>query len=292
MDFKKILVPVDFSEFSDKAAEYAMFMAERFCSNITLLHTITLFEEDINEEEHLQAYKKIIQLKENERAKKLKLHCINGKNRGLQVDSVLLRGISAADSILDYIENKNFDLIVMGTHGRTGLKKWISGSVTEKVVRFSPTPVLTIHKDYVMTKIEEILVPVDFSEYSEISINKAKSIAKEFNAKLEFLHVIEQQAHPEFYAISFDPILKENPQLKPHITMSLIKLTGIPEKKATYAVLEGAINDEIKRYAENNQIDLIVMPTRGMSKLEHMILGSTTEKIVRIAPCPVLTVRK
>jgi nucleotide-binding universal stress UspA family protein len=292
MAFKKIVVPVDFSEFSNKAAEYAMFIAEKFCADITLLHAVILFEEDIDEKEQLQAYKKIIQKKEKERTKQLELHCKTAKSRGLRVKSALIRGVSTADSILDYISDNDFDLMVMGTHGRTGLKRWMLGSVTERVAGFSPIPVLTIHKDFKELDITKILIPIDFSEHSKIAINRGIAIAKEFNAALEFLHVVEMQAHPEFYTISSDSILKENPELEHHITKNMIKLTGIPKEKATYSVKEGKVYKEIKMAAENNHIDLIVMATHGMSELEHFLVGSNCERVIRIAPCPVLTVRQ
>ncbi len=292
MKFKKILVPVDFSDFSDNAVEFALLMAERFGAEVMILHTVLLFEQDLNEQEHLEAYENLIQQKENERIKKMKTHHKKGEKRGVTVDSVLLRGMSAANSILDYMSGKDFDLVVMGTHGHTGIVKWFAGSTTEKVVRFSPIPVVTVHKDYTREKIEKILVPIDFSEYSHIAIEQGKTIAKEFNAAVEFMHVVEQDAHPEFYYISSDPILKANPQLKNHIIESLKKYSGVSEGKAGFVVGEGKPHKEIIEYAEENDIDMIVMPTRGMSDLEHIIMGSTTERVVRVATCPVLTVRK
>ena len=292
MSFKKILVPVDFSEFSDKAAEYALFLAEKYRANITLLHAIVLFQEDFDEEEQLKMYEKIIQKKEKEREKKLESHRKTAKDRGIEVNSVLLRGISAASSILDYISDKDFDLVVMGTHGHTGFKSLLLGSVTEKVVRESPVPVLTIHKDYNKIEIKEILVPVDLSEYSPITINRGKAIAQKFKAKLEFLHVVEMEAHPEFYNISFEPILKENPNLAEHITKNMIKATGIPKDKAAYTVKEGKVYKEIKKYADYSQIDLIVMGSHGRGDLEDFLLGSNSERVIRIASCPVLTVRE
>jgi nucleotide-binding universal stress UspA family protein len=292
MSFKKILVPVDFSEFSDKAAEYALFIAEKYRAHITLLHVIALFQEDFDEEEQLKMYEKIIETKEKEREKKLASHKKTAKNRGIEVNSVLLRGISVASSILDYISDKDFDLVIMGTHGHTGFKSLLLGSVTEKVVRESPIPVLTIHKDYNKIEIKEILVPVDLSESSHITINRGKALAREFNATLEFLHVVEMEAHPEFYNISFEPILKENPTLADHITKNMIKATGIPKDKATYSVKEGKVYKEIKKYADNSQIDLIVMGSHGRGELEDFLLGSNSERVLRIATCPVLTVRQ
>ena len=292
MKFKKILVPVDFSDFSDNAVEFALLMAERFNAEVMLLHAVLLFEEDPDEEEHLEAYENLIQQQENERTKKMKPHHKSGEKRGVTVDSVLLRGVSAADAILDFMSGKDFDLIVMGTHGRSGLGKWFHGSVTEKVVRFSRIPVVTVHKDYSREKIEKILVPIDFSEYSKIAIHQGKVIAEEFKAAIEFMHVVEQDAHPEFYYISSDPILKANPELKKHISENLKKYSAVSEEEAAFVVLEGKVHGQIVEYAEDNDIDLIVMPTRGMSDLEHIVLGSTTERVVRVATCPVLTVRK
>jgi nucleotide-binding universal stress UspA family protein len=292
MAFKKILVPVDFSESSDSAVEYAVFIARKFGAEITLLHAILLYHDDIDEEEHMQAYEKIIRKKEKQSNKKLESHFMTAKDQGLKVKYVLIRAFAAADSILNYISENDFDLVVMGTHGRTGLKKWILGSVTEKVVRLSTIPVLTVHKEFHKKKISKILVPVDFSEYSQIAVKRATAVAEEFKAKLEFLHVVEMEAHPEFYSMSFEPLLKANPHLNDHIIENLIKLTGIPQDRATYAVREGKVHNEIKIYAETNQIDLIVMANRGMSDLEHLVLGSNSERVVRVASCPVLTVRE
>ena len=136
------------------------------------------------------------------------------------------------------------------------------------------------------------IVPVDLSEYSHTTINRGKELAREFNATLEFLHVVESEAHPEFYNISFEPILKENPNLADHITENMIKANGIPKDQATYAVREGKVYKEIKKYADYSQIDLIIMGTHGRGDLEDFLLGSSSERVVRIASCPVLTVRE
>jgi len=292
VSYKNILVPVDFSDYSEKAVDYAIFLAEKFCAEITLIHIVELFEEDVNEKEHLEAYEKIIEKKEAEEAKKLQTQCQIGKDRGLDIiHSVLLRDISAADAIINYAADKGFDVVIMGTHGRKGLTRWLSGSVTEKVVRHSSIPVITVHKDLEIQKIEKILVPVDFSTHSSLAIQQAKRVAAEFNASLNFLHVVEMESHPEFYNISFKSILKENPALNDHILTNLKKLADIPESEAVFSVMEGSVHRKIKQYIELNDIDLIILPTRGINDLEHFFMGSNAEKVVRSAPCPVLTVR-
>lgn len=293
MAFKKILVPVDFSEFSDGAAEYAVFLAQKFCAEIVLVHAIVLFQEDIDDQENLEAFERIIEIKERARAKKLGSCKKDFDDKVDNVDSVLLRGVSAADTILDYLEkHSDIDLVVMGTHGRTGFSKFLTGSVTERVVRYSGVPVITVHKDHPAESIKNILVPIDFSDHSKTASDKAASIANAVSASLTFVHVVEMNAHPEFYNISSKSIMEENPNLIRHIIDNMIKVTEISEDDAQYVVLEGKVHKEITEYAQDQFVDLIVMPTRGMSDLEHLILGSNTERVVRTAECPVLTIRK
>lgn len=292
MDIKKILVPVDFSEFSDLAVEYALFMAEKFGADLTIFHTILLFHHDIQEKAHLQNHENIIKHKEEEINIRFTSQCSALQKKGFKVNSVLQRDFSAANSILNYLQEHNYDLLVIGTHGHTGLKRWLLGSVAEKVIHLSPIPVITVHKSFFKEIIKKILVPIDFSQYSKFAFKLAKVISKNFKAGLEFLHVVEEEAHPEFYNIASEPILEANPTLEKHILGNLIKFTGISENEAKYSVKEGKVAEEIRNYVLENQIDLIVMSVRGMGKLEQIVLGSNTERVVRIAPCPVLTARQ
>ncbi|MFO7890945.1 MAG: universal stress protein [bacterium] len=292
MKFKHILVPVDFSDFSDKAAEYALFLAEQFCARVTLLHVMILFKTDVKEKEHLESYEEFVQGIEEEYVKQLKENCENGKKRGVKVDSILKRGISEADAILDHSINGDYDLIVMGTHGRTGIKRWMAGSVTEKVVHHSPLPVVTVHKDIKKFSIQNILIPDDFSGFSKKAVEQGKSLAEDFKARCTFLHSVMQREHEMYYNISSKSILEANPQLGETIKDNLAERTGIKQDKADYVVLEGKPFKTIVQYAGENEIDLIVMATRGLGALAHMLMGSNAERVVRISPCPVLTVRK
>jgi len=291
MKIKKILVPVDYSTISDRAVKYALIMAEQKNASVTLLHSVVLFEDDVDDEEQLEHYEAIVERKEANRLKKMKAHQAAGTKRGVKVNSVLLRGISAAETILEYIQDNNFDLVVMGTHGRTGISKWFFGSVAERIMQHSSVSLITIHKDYKRTHINKILVPIDFSDYAKHAVKTGVKLAKDFNAKLLFLHSIEQEAHPEFYAGSLESIIKVNPQLKNRIHNSLIKFTGIKEDKAKYVIKEGKAHKEIQKYAKNNGVSLIVMATRGLGFWDQVLIGSNAENVAAIAHCPVLTVR-
>ena len=292
MQFEKILIPVDFSDFSQTAVDYGLFLAEKYCSQVTLFHAMVLFREDVNEEAHFHTLEKVAVIKEQERTELLESHRKKGEVCGVRIQSKMVRAFSAADAILDCIGDSNFDLVIMGTHGSTGLKKWMSGSVTEKVLRLSPIPVLTVHMDYQKTDIKKILVPIDFSSYSKTAVAEGITLSKVFHAGLEFMHSVEQEAHPTFHNVGLESILSENSELSEPILKNLVEFTGLSEKEAVYRITEGRAHKEIKKLAEDHDIDLIVMATRGLSQLEHFLVGSTAERVVNIAPCPVLTVAR
>jgi nucleotide-binding universal stress UspA family protein len=142
MEFKHILVPIDFSEFSDKAVEFALHLAARYQAKIALAHVVVMYPDDIDEETRFQEYQEFINKREARVQEQIQSRQDRAASRKIPVDSVLLRGFSPADALLEYIKEKKFDLVIMGTHGRTGLKHFIQGSVAEKMLRLAPIPVL------------------------------------------------------------------------------------------------------------------------------------------------------
>ena len=292
---KNILVPIDFSDFSDQALAYALHLAENFQSNLTIMHAIVLFQDDVGEEERLQEYEDWIQRREKNIHQQMIKNQKKGKEKGLQVESVILRGMNAADVILEYLESHTHDLIVMGTHGRTGLKHILLGSISEKVVRLSPVPVLTIHRSIKDFKINKILVPIDFSLPSKEAADQAIHFARFYEASLEFIHVIEQDIHPSFYASGIDSIFQIDKGLQQRVIENLHDFLADqlpPNIQTDFLVREGKSHKEIVDWAKNHEIDLIVIATHGLSGLDYVLLGSTTEKVVRWATCPVLTVKQ
>jgi nucleotide-binding universal stress UspA family protein len=293
MKFNKIIVPVDFSEFSDRAVTYALYLAETFSAQLTLLHAVVLHYEGADEITQFKEYEKLVELQEEHIHQQLQKHHQKATRKGISIDTKVVRGVSGADAILDFIINtENHDLIVMGTHGRTGIKKWLYGSVTEKVVQHSPIPVLTVHSSWDKYTIEKILVPVDFSDYSQKAAASSIDIAGGFNAQLVFLHVITQEVHPAYYATSYDSLFIIDPSLKERSIHNLKKFAGEGVPNSEFVVGEGKASREIVMYAEENNCDLILMATRGLTGLEHLLIGSTTERVVRLAKCPVLTLER
>jgi universal stress protein A len=147
--------------------------------------------------------------------------------------------------------------------------------------------------DAIMIKLQTILVPVDFSDCSDAAIKYGYALAAAFGATLHLLHVVHDPymlpwAVEGFSASGVDLLGEWDAQAKG-------RLAGlVPTAAATTTVLQtfaGAPDREIVRYAAKQQIDLIVLGTHGRGPLAHMLLGSIAERVVRTAPCPVLTVR-
>jgi len=145
-----------------------------------------------------------------------------------------------------------------------------------------------------MINLKRILVPSDFSECSDAAVRYGVELARKFGATLHLLHVVQDPATQPWAAEGFAvPLLEAVDQWQKDAKLRLD--TSIPFEDRANAVVSCTIASpfpEILRYAIDNGIDLIVMGTHGRCGVSHMLLGSIAEKVVRRAPCPVLTVRQ
>ena len=222
------------------------------------------------------------------------------KPADLRVPSEYLMGFGEpANEIVRVAEETEAELIVMSTHGRTGLPRFIMGSVAEKVVRKAACPVLIVKpllngskeapNPFDVSKARTILVPIDFSRVSEAAIQVATSLACDSGAQLIIAHV-EQPLVPygggEVYCADI---------LDAHTRALKMALENIkpddPRVACTHRLLSGDPAGEIVRLAQEENADMIVTSTHGRKGLSHALLGSVAEAIVRRAKCPVLTLR-
>lgn len=143
-------------------------------------------------------------------------------------------------------------------------------------------------------RIKSILVPLDFSPPSMKALDHAVSLARQFKARLTLLHVVEPVATPDF-AASF-PLIMEDDKLMAAAKSELeraVKLARIPRGLVEKILVRfGRSFHEIAGAARSRKVDLIVISTHGYTGLKHALLGSTAERVVRHAPCPVLVVRQ
>jgi nucleotide-binding universal stress UspA family protein len=164
------------------------------------------------------------------------------------------------------------------------------------MIAINGRPIPTEKADSMIT-LKSILLPTDFSEPSAVAVRYAKALTETFRATLHVLHVVEETAlvYPLFGhegAYPSMPILREDLEKDARARLEKILTSGEREQWLAQLVVRiGSPFVEIVRYAKNENIDLIVMGTHGRGPIAHMLMGSVAERVVRKAPCPVLTVR-
>lgn len=146
-----------------------------------------------------------------------------------------------------------------------------------------------------MFKFENILVPTDFSEYSDHSLEYAKSLAKSTGSTLSLMHVIETTLMPATYGLSshtriVDAQSESEKLAQKKLDDKMGKLAGEGFSVKTELV-HGSAAEKIIEYAKKNKVDAICIATQGSSGLERFLFGSVTEKVLRTAPCPVIAIR-
>ncbi len=293
MKLQKILVPIDFSDYSDSAFQYALGFAKTVQAQLTLIHVEVLIP-SLQPEALLGTSKmeKTIRKVLDDIQEQLKERIAIARKAGVNADYAIIQGKSAATSLLEHLQQNPYDLVIMGTHGRTGIKHFILGSIAEKLVRLSPTPVLTLHKTTRQFQLHHILIPVDFSESSLKAVDYGAEIASRFQSEITLLHVIESLPYPAFYPEGFTPTFDYDPQLRQRINENLDPILRNSELPVHRVIRLGTPSSEIVHYAVKKDIDLILMSTRGLTGLEHILIGSTTERVVRMSEVPVLTIER
>jgi nucleotide-binding universal stress UspA family protein len=292
---KNIVVPTDFSDCAQRAYELALNICKQFNSKMTALHARTLFTDDLNEiEPNFEKLDNIQKKIDGALLKNLQEKTAKA-NRHIVINNEITRGISPAAAILEYIELINTDLVVMGTHGHNALTHLLLGSVAEQIIRYSPCPVLTIRPDFKYNvKPEKILVPFDFTNLAQKALHYAINFARKFNSSIDLLYVYDQDVHPALYAWGMKSIKEIIPDIKTRAEDSIkmaIKKERASKMNINYNVEDGKPHRVITQFAKDNGHDLIIIATHSHTGLDRFLLGSVTEKVVRLAGTAVLTLK-
>ena len=287
----KILVATDFSTTAESAERLALQMARSLGADLHLLHVRVILEDPLMaEEKHLQIERLMSSVDDATREAFDKEHL---KRPDVAVRTHLVRSTSAAEAIAETAADLGCDLIVMGTHGRRGIKHLLLGSVAENVVRCVDVPVLTVRPMIDVSDFgpKHILVTHDFSDRSAEAVRIAGAWAEALGAELTLLHVVEPVVYPDYYAIniaSSDTMTRLRDRAVVALDRAANEILGAQPVNTT--VLIGRAADTIVVEAGASDIDLVVMGTRGLSGLEHLVLGSVAEAVLRRCPVPLLTV--
>lgn len=216
---------------------------------------------------------------------------------GVEAD-VALRDGTPSQAIIDLVGELDAGLVVVGTRGLTGFRHLLLGSTAERIVQKSPVPVLSVHPSDGAPRHEPrtILVPTDFSEDAEAALATAEKTLRlvEAETRVILLHVFHVPAEYRSYgpAGSFFEFTEELSQTLNERIATLAKPFRDQGLVVDAVVAEGIPAEVIVREAEEREVDLIAMGTHGRSGLAHLLLGSTAERVVQHAGCPVLTVRQ
>ena len=277
---RRILVATDFSDHATNGLQHAIGLADVYSSSIHVLSVIVIHDSSADpaerEVENLVDRARVDSIPELERW------------TGPSTTSVR-EAPAAAPAILEYAQEEDVDLIVMGSRGLRGIRRLLLGSVTEEVIRESRWPVLTVHEaERAVLPYRTILAPVDFSSRTTRQIDVAADIAEHFGATLELLHSVDPPTVPDLY-VPVGAAATDLGAIMTNVASRLEELTAtLPASlDATTSVLVGSAAAEIARHAKG-RADLIVMPTHGHSGLDRILLGSTAEGVLRRVDCPVL----
>jgi nucleotide-binding universal stress UspA family protein len=211
-------------------------------------------------------------------------------DRALEVEYRTTEG-PAATEIVRVADEAGANLIAMGTHGRSGLPRLLTGSVAAKVLATAHCPVLALRGGSNQPKdgvIRVILHPTDFSEASEAARGVARTLARDHAARLVILHVAPVDIYLEArYAEELDPADRATAldSMRQHLDGADL------EHPVETLLVRGIAAEEIRRVAGDVACDLIVMGTRGRTGLGRFLMGNTAETVLSRADCPVLVVK-
>ena len=282
LQVRKILFPTDFSLPARQALPYALFLAEHFDADLRLLHA---------------AVGAVTPASVAAAGAELQRIVDEYGVPPLRLVPVVREGLFADAVVLDEAREHDIDLIVLGSHGRRGATHLLLGSVAEQVVHFAPCPALVVRErpaGAAMPMIERILVPVDFSEPAREALRHACELAITYGATLDLLHVFDHEMIDELVAAAGRETTLAPDAIRDHVLEGLRRwMEGEVARDIPFRVhfAEGRPSRRIAELAQTIEAGLIVIASHGMGSVGEVLLGTTAERVLRLADCPVFVCR-
>ena len=288
---KRILCPIDFSESSVLAFDYAQSVAAHYKALLLLQHVVDSLRPYYPYHAFPDDYDEICRKLRANAVQQLQEFAKTHNCRGVQTECFVQDG-DVTDLILEVAGHRAVNLIVMGTHGLRGIEHLTLGSVTEKVLRKARCPVLAVCKAAhhfaaqagvpELAEVQRILYCTDFSEYSQQAWDHAVSLAVEYHAKLTLLHVLEDvSSSSDIEDETAKALQRLEEQISPWARENVVTKPVVRIGKAYQQIIQLALE---------SQTDLVIMGVRGRHALDLAVFGSTTYRVVQSGPCPVLAV--
>jgi len=294
----RILVATDFSTSAGRALEYARVVARLWAAELHVLHVLEWYpgmdrDHAVNRmylsDRRKEADQQFIGIKEQFTASAVSLQT----QTAVGVPSEQIEHVANALSA---------DLIVLGTHGRTGLQHILLGSTAERIVRIAPCPVLAVRTQPRETgavaaagsgsavTIRRVLVPIDFSICSLDALEYAAHFAKQIGASVTLLHTLEPVAYNLDFTLDYASG-RERAYWQGRLDV-LQAILASNRIKVDCVLRAGRPAEAVASFLKEQPHDLVIMGTHGRRGISHLLMGSVAEATLRLAPCPVLTVRK
>lgn len=317
---QKIMCAVDFSDFTKTVLSYSVAMCKEYHAklylvnvvidvNTLLMHSEISIDAGVLQRGHLKNSQELLE----------------GLGKEIDIEHELLVSQGdPANEIKQLALEHEADMVITATHGKSGVKRLLIGSVTEQLMKTLHCPLLVLHtRDHDLTfpdlKLKRVLVGCDFSTDSKLAFDYGLSLAQEFQAELFLAHVIKPTEYVELKSSDYidvkpdDYISWRSPdyfEMQQKMTEEkrerINELRGrlerqlffmVPEESRNWCtpkttLLDGEPYKKLIQYAEEQEIDLIVLGIRGHTLWEKLLVGSTTDRVIRHAPCPVLAVRQ
>ncbi|HLJ30133.1 MAG TPA: universal stress protein [Candidatus Angelobacter sp.] len=279
---KNILFATDFSDYARQALPYATDLARKFGSKVHLCHVVTPSQLMIGAPE---AAPYLYEAQHRTSEEELAIMTHSPELKGIKTHTILASGM-LEDELMTAMSENQIDLIVVGTHGRTGLRRLVLGSAAEEICRIATCPVLTVGPDAGPRKKEQfrrILVPTDFSEESTAILPYILDIAREYGSTITFLHVIPLDASLNINA----RLLAEDARN----TLKKVFAKECADHRPQFLIEFGHPAEAILRVAKESEPDLIAMGIRHAFTPGIRLRSGVAYQVMAGAQCPVLTCR-
>jgi len=275
VDVDRILVPTDGSEGATSALDHAVTIATETDATIHLLAVVDPYGlSSVTERREVEAELEAVVADAAERVRDV----------GITAETAVEAGFPHKE-ILNAVEGYGVDLIAMGTHGRTGLDRYVLGSVAEKVVRLSPVPVLTVRVDAAGERpYRDVVLPTDGSDAAAPAERWGVDLASQFDATVRALSVVPRgRVRSSETEAAYEEAARK--------ALDRVSERGAAAGVAVQTTLEhGVPHRSILEYCDDTDADLVVLGTHGRTGVERFVLGSVAEKVVRLSETPVLVV--
>jgi nucleotide-binding universal stress UspA family protein len=288
MPYKRLLVPLDGSELAERAMPYAQTIAKTMGSEITLFTVSIASVEQLDRP--MKAY--------------LELKVKELQAQGIKASSSVAYG-TVPDEIVGFADRNNIDLIIISTHGYSGIKRWVLGSVARKVLYGTSVQVLLIKsKAPKISRVElkKLMLPLDGSSFSESPIPFINQLTKDTRSEIFLTVVCEPPLVPSYGDHPINPTwekhrdevwLEAKKQAAEYLKKmeAVLKKQGMKVRSQVIAGELGRVAEALLQAADKDKIDLITMATHGRSSVSRWVYGGTANRIVEQSIQPVLLVR-